>query len=105
MASKKEYLDRLKLAIEQMHGCTAAWSASMPVHEKFHGRTVWKGVVETFNLTNHPQAKRCYAWFHTEGKRDHNEQFVALLEIPPVQDAATAVRVQILKDGNSKFAK
>ena len=32
------------------------------------------------------------------GPRDQSERFVAVLEIPPVVPAKTAVRVQIVKD-------
>ena len=37
-------------------------------------------------------------WSHREGKNDEGERFVAVLEIPPVVSAETAVRVQIVKD-------
>jgi len=56
------------------------------------------GDVEVFDLTGHPKAKRAYAWSHVHGKNDEGERFVAVLEIPPVESALTAVRVQIVKD-------
>jgi len=68
------------------------------VHEVFRGETVWKGEVEVYDLTGHPKAKRAYAWSHLDGKGDDRERFVAVLEIPPVESAVTAVRVQIVKD-------
>jgi hypothetical protein len=33
-----------------------------------------------------------------DGKNDERTRFVAVLEIPPVESAETAVRVQIVKD-------
>lgn len=81
-----------------MHKCSAVHVCTVPVHEKFNGQTVWEGVVEVFDLTGHPKAKRCYGWSHREGKDDQGERFVAVLEIPPVDSAVTAVRVQIVKD-------
>jgi hypothetical protein len=33
-----------------------------------------------------------------DGKKDDRTRFVAVLEIPPVESAETAVRVQIVKD-------
>jgi hypothetical protein len=35
---------------------------------------------------------------HLDGKKDERTRFVAVLEIPPVESAETAVRVQIVKD-------
>ena len=67
--------------------------------DMFQGRTVWRGEVEVFDLTGHPRAKRCYAWIHREEKNDAGERIVAVLEIPPVVSAETAVWVQIVKDG------
>jgi hypothetical protein len=53
---------------------------------------------EVFDLTGHPKAKRCYAWSHLDGANDERTRFVAVLEIPPVDSAVSAVRVQIVKD-------
>jgi hypothetical protein len=62
----------------------AAWS-----------ETVWEGVVESFALTGHAKAKRCYAWTY----QDNGEtQYINVLEIPPVDSAQKAVQVQIVKD-------
>ena len=38
------------------------------------------------------------AWSHLDGAKDERTRFVAVLEIPPVESAETAVRVQIVKD-------
>lgn len=78
-----------------MHGCLAEHSASVPVHEVFKGQTVWQGVVEVFAIKGHSRAKRCYAWSHVDGENDQDERFVAVLEIPPVISAETAVRASI----------
>jgi hypothetical protein len=99
---KSEYLERLKLAVEQMHGCRAEHTATVPVHEVFHGRTVWKGEVEVFDLTGQAKAKRCYAWSHREGPDDKGERFVAVLETPPVVSAKTAVQARVVADSKSK---
>ncbi len=84
------YLFRLQLAIEHLHGCQAEHSATVPVHESFRGETVWDGDVEVFNLTGHPKAKRCYAWSHGEP-----EEFITILELPPVNSAQAAVKVGV----------
>lgn len=95
---KSEYLANLKEAVEKIHGCKAEHTASVPVHEVFRGQTVWQGVVESFDLTGHPKAKRCYAWSHADGPRDIQERFVAVLEIPPVDSAQTAVKAAIVAE-------
>jgi hypothetical protein len=96
--ANREYIERLKLAVEHLHKCSAVHVSTVPVHEKFKGQTVWQGQVEVFELTGHPKAKRAYGWSHREGEGDEGERFVAVLEIPPVVSAETAVRVSIVSD-------
>ena len=86
------------MVINHLHGCSSEWVETVPVHEVFKGQTIWQGDVEVFNLTGHAKAKRAYAWSHLDGKNDERTRFVAVLEIPPVESAETAVRVQIVKD-------
>ena len=105
VANKKEYLERLKLAVEQLHNCSARHLSTVPVHEKFNGKTVWLGNVEVFDISGHPKSVRCYAWSDREGKADAGERFVAVLEIPPVESAETAVRAQIVKDVKSGYSR
>jgi hypothetical protein len=81
-----------------LHGCGTVHRETVPVHEVFHGQTVWQGEVEVFDLNGHPKAKRCYGWSHREGKDDSGERFVTVLEIPPVVSPLTAVRVSIVAD-------
>ena len=103
--NKQDYLARLQLAIEHLHGCAAKYHETVPVHEVFRGQTVWQGDVEVFDLTGHAKAKRAYGWSHKEGKDDQGERFVAVLEIPPVESAVTAVRAQIVKDVKTGYSK
>jgi len=105
VASKQEYIERLQMAVEHLHKCSAVHSRTAPVHEVFRGQTVWQGEVEVFDVTGHPKAKRVYAWSHAEGKNDQGERFVAVLEIPPVESPETAVRAQIVKDVRSGYSK
>ena len=96
--NRQDYIDLVQIAVSQLHNCGATWRETVPVHEVFHGETVWKGDVEVFDLTGHPKAKRAYAWSHFDGANDELTRYVAVLEIPPVVSAETAVRVQIVKD-------
>lgn len=85
--------NRLKDAIRKTHGGEPAWVESVPVQETFEGETAWVGVVEVFELHNHPDADRVYAWSFTtdEGR----ERFVCVLGVPPVDSPQTAVRAAI----------
>ena len=90
VANKQDYLDRLQVVIQQLHNCGANYRDTVPVHEVFDGKTVWKGDVEVFDLFDHPKAKRCYGWTYGEP-----EQFITILELPPVTDAQSAVKVGV----------
>jgi hypothetical protein len=72
------------------------------VFEVFPGKTVWQGDVEVFDLHGHPKAKRAYAWSHLDKPDDSEERFVAVIEIPPVESAVTAVRASIVLDAKAK---
>lgn len=50
MNSKTEYIERLKLAVEHLHKCSARHLETVPVHETFQGQTVWQGEVEVFEI-------------------------------------------------------
>jgi hypothetical protein len=93
--NKWDYLCRLKLAIEQLHKCSARYLRTQSVDEIIRGETVWIGDVEVYALTGHPKAKRCYAWKRREEKNDEAERFVVMLKIPPVISPETAVRISI----------
>ena len=74
----------------QLHNCGATWRASVPITEIFQGKTLWDGDVEVYDLNGHSKAQRCYAWTHGEP-----EEFITILEIPPVTDAQSAVKVGV----------
>ena len=100
--NKQDYLAQVQVAVSQLHNCGATWRETVPVHAVFQGKTVWQGDVEVFDLRGHPKAKRAYAWSHLDGANDERTRFVAVLKIPPVESAETAVRVQIVKDFKAK---
>jgi hypothetical protein len=59
-----EYIQELRDVIRRLHGVESEHVESVPVKEEFKGQTVWEGVVEVFNLKDHPTASRVYAWPH-----------------------------------------
>ncbi len=82
-------------AINNLHGCNANWIEFVPIKETFKGQTVWEGVVQVFELIDHPTAKKCYAWSYVvdnSGKR----KFVAVLHQKPVISPSTAVKAAIV---------
>ena len=79
-----DYIDRLKKAIRDLHGCESTHVGTTPVKETFQGKTIWDGAVETFDLIGHPKTTRCYAWAHASGKDDKSTRYVAVLAIPPL---------------------
>jgi hypothetical protein len=82
----------LRAAIRAVHGCESRHVRSVPVREVFNGLVAWDGVVEVFDLIDHPKANRCYAWSFADGKQTRT---VAVLELPPVDSPETAIKVAI----------
>ncbi len=91
-----DYIGELKSKIRLLHGCEAQHKQTIRVFEAFHGETVWDGEVEIFDITGHPKAKRCYAWGYPNEKDPEKLDVVAVLEIPPVDSAETAVKAAIM---------
>ena len=87
-----ERIDKLKEAVETVHKCKARHIDSKRVIELFHGMIAWDGLVETFDLQGHPEAKRCYAWSFTE---NGELKYTSVLELPPVDSPQSAVKLAI----------
>jgi hypothetical protein len=91
-----DYIDRLKDAINRLHGCDSRHVESVAVREEFNGQTVWDGTVEVFTLIGHPSSWICYAWSHRN--HDGSERYVAVLSRPPVSSPGAAVRAAIVAE-------
>jgi hypothetical protein len=89
--NKPAYLESIKLVIEQRHKCSARFLRTERVREEFEGKRILEGDVEVFGiestLTN---AKCCYGWSF-----GNPEEFITILELPPVDSAQVAVKVAI----------
>jgi hypothetical protein len=92
------YLEELKDVIHKLHGVTATHVQSVPVTERFQGKTVWDGVVEVFDLHGHPQTHRAYAWAHDTDDPKHPRRHVTVLHLPPAISPETAVRAAIVQE-------
>jgi len=89
------YIEELQDIIRKTHGCESRYVESVPVKETFRGQTVWEGIVEVFDLVEHPEASRCYAWGH---HADKQSRYVAVLKLPPVDSPLAAVRASVVSD-------
>lgn len=86
------YRERLISVIRELHGCEATYVETVPLVEVFRGKVIWHGNVEVFDLSGHPKASRGYAWgFRRWGRW----RITAVLNLPPVKDPSSAVRVAI----------
>jgi hypothetical protein len=85
-------IERLEKVIKDLHGFKSTHLQSVPIEETFQGETVWKGIVELFQLHHHPRAGFAYAWAY---KDDGKEHYVAVLGVPPVNSPIDAVRAYI----------
>ena len=78
-------------AVERGFGNEVDYGQLVKTYSVTHlGKTLWQGDVEVFDLTGHPTAKRCYGWTYGEP-----EEFITILELPPVTDAQSAVKVGV----------
>ena len=81
--------------IRKLHKAKATHVESVPVKEVFQGKTVGDGVVEVFDLKDHPQTHRAYAWAH---HTDDGKRYVTVLHIPPAVSPILAVRTALLQE-------
>src|SRR5262245_77069 len=102
--ANKQYIHQLKQVILRLHDASAKWVESVAVEEIHNGQTIWRGTVEVFDLAGHPKAKRAYAWSRADASKDRT-RFVAVLELPPVVSAQTAVRTSLAADAKAALRK
>jgi hypothetical protein len=98
MPKSADYIQTLKSAIRDAHGCEAKHLHSVDIEESFEGRVTWHGKVEVFELDGHPTAKRCYAWGHALRDTGHEVRIVTVLGVSPIDSARKAVQASILSD-------
>jgi hypothetical protein len=85
---------RLQQAIRDLHGLDSEYVESVSVHEIFQGRTVRQGTVDVFRVRGHPQAQLAYAWtYHGDDGTLHH---VAVLGVPPINNAQDAVKAAVM---------
>jgi len=98
------YIKELQDVIRRLHGVESEYVQSVPVHEVFKGRTVWKGVVHVFDLIGHPTSFRVYAWAHDTDDPENPRRHVTVLHSHPIKSAEDAVRASIVQEFRSGTA-
>ena len=96
MSDKSEHVS-LRRAIRDLHGVESTWLESVPVTENYEGQTVWDGVVEVFELHDHPTATRAYAWSHVQDGTT-KRRYVAVLQQGPIDSPQKAVQAAIVAE-------
>src|SRR5438105_8328058 len=95
------YIEELRDVIRKLHGVESNHIESVPVKETHQGKTVWEGIVEVFDLHDHPKASRAYAWAHETDNPERPNRHVAVLHLGPVTSPQEAVRAAIVQEFRS----
>lgn len=98
----KPHIDELKETIRRLHGVDSTHVETVPVKESFAGATIWEGEVEVFELYDHPETDKLYAWIHETNDPDKPERHVTVLHIHPVTSPQLAVRVAIIQEHRNR---
>jgi hypothetical protein len=91
------YIEELQDVIKRLHGVDSTHVDSVPIKEEFKGRTVWEGIVEVFELINHPKAPKAYVWAYDTGD-PKKPKHVTVLHLGPVTSPLLAVRAAIVQE-------
>lgn len=91
------YIEELRDVIKHLHGVESSHVESVPIKETFQDKTVWEGIVEVFDLKDHPKATRAYAWAY-ETDNPKKPRHVTVLHMGPVTSPLLAVRAAIVQE-------
>jgi hypothetical protein len=98
-------IEYLIAVIKHLHGVDATHVESVPVTERYQGKTIWEGVVEVFDLVGHPKAPRLYAWTHETDDPANPQRHVTVLHIPPIVSPLLAVRAALIQEARDARAQ
>jgi hypothetical protein len=87
------YIEHLQKAIKKTFGLDSKHVETLEVVESFRGQILFDGDVEVFDVTGHPDAKRCYAWAKDV---ETGSNSTVVLERPPIKNALDAVRAALV---------
>lgn len=92
------YIDELKDTIRRLHGVESSHVETVPVKESFQEKTIWEGKVEVFELYDHPETDKLYAWIDETDDPNNLERHVTVLHIHPITSPQLAVRAVIVQE-------
>ncbi|MFN2621705.1 MAG: hypothetical protein ABR611_02570 [Chthoniobacterales bacterium] len=94
-----ERIENLKRAVEWAYHCKAQHTSSTPILEVWGGEVVWDGVVETFELEGHVNARCCYAFPFVQNDQP---EVKTVLGLPPIDSPRKAVQAAIAATARKK---
>ena len=98
-----DYIEELRDVIQRLYGVDATHVESVPVEEMFEGKSMWKGIVEVFDLKDHSSATRAYAWAY-ETDNPKKPRHVIVLHRDSVTSPLLAVRAAIIEEFKKNLA-
>ena len=99
------YIQELQDVIRKLHGVESEHINTIPVKEVFHGKTVWSGFVEMFELKGHPTAQHVYAWVHDTDDPENPRRHVTVLRLGKIETPIDAVRAAIVQEFKERNAE
>lgn len=98
------YIEELQDVIKRLHGVDSKHVESVPIKETFQGKTVWEGIVEVFDLIDHPTSPRAYAWAYDTGD-PKKPKHVTVLHLGPITSPLLAVQAAIIQESKANESK
>jgi len=89
----QEKTKKMREIINNLYGSESEYVDSVLVRDVFNGETVWEGVVEVFDLVDHPKASKCYVWAYPDNNKD--TKYIAVINVPPINKPLDAIRAAI----------
>ena len=88
-----DILANIQKTVTATHGCECSHEATSFVHALMKGKTVWRGVVDTFKLHGHSRAAKAFAWAYRDARGEVH--YIAVLSVPPLLSPHDAVQAAI----------
>jgi hypothetical protein len=85
------YIEFLRSAIKDAHGCDSRHVKTVFVTEEFQG-VAWEGEVDVFELKGHSGGAQCYAWCQRNRESAASMVVKLVLARPPVITPESAIR-------------
>jgi hypothetical protein len=90
---------QLQRVIESQHGTKSTFVKSVQIHRLSGSQMDWNGIVHVFDLSNHPKAKRAFAWSSPISGSGASRFFAVL------QSGQIATPLQAVKAASSAIRK